>query len=74
MMYVCELVQCTHMWDMADCTCMASGECQFLGHFFDLKFISTKYYVFVVFSDMSRYVFSKMTFSLKDLVLYFSIY
>ena len=45
------------MWDMADCTCMASGDRRFSGNFFDLYFVSTtferKSKVFLVFSDMS---------------------
>ena len=45
------------MWDMSDCTCMASGECRFLGNFFDLNFISMtferKSKVLKVFLDMS---------------------
>ena len=28
------------MWDMSDCTFMASGDRRFLGNFFDLNFIS----------------------------------
>ena len=45
------------IWDMSNCTSMASGDCQFLGNFFDLNFISTtferKSKVFVLFPDMS---------------------
>ena len=45
------------MWDMSDCTCMASGDRRFLGNFFDLNFISItferKSKVLEVFLDMS---------------------
>ena len=45
------------MWDMSDCTCMASGDRRFLGNFFDLNFISItferKSKVLEVFLDIS---------------------
>ena len=45
------------MWDMSNCTCMASGDCRFLGNFFDLYFISLtferKSEVLEAFLDMS---------------------
>ena len=45
------------MWDMSDCTFMASGVCRFLGNFFVLNFISItfemKSKVLEVFLDMS---------------------
>ena len=48
---------CLRMWDMSNCTYMASGDRRFSGIFFDLYFISItfekKFKVFKVFSDMS---------------------
>ena len=45
------------MWDMSDCTCMAFGDCQFLGNFLGSNFISImferKSKVLEVFLDMS---------------------
>ena len=45
------------MWDMSDCTCMASGDRRFLDNFFDLNFISItferKSKVLEVFLDIS---------------------
>ena len=45
------------MWNMSDCTCMASGDRRFLGNFFDLNFISItferKSKVLEVFLDIS---------------------
>ena len=45
------------MWDMSNCTCMASGDRRFLGNFFDLYFISLtferKSKVLEAFLDMS---------------------
>ena len=52
------------MWDMFNCTCMASSDCRFPGNFFDLNFIS------ITLERKSKV----MTFILKDLVLYFTRY
>ena len=52
-----EVVTPGRMWDMSDCTCMASGDRRFSGNFFNLYFISItferNFKVFKVFSDMS---------------------
>ena len=47
----------SRMWDISNCTCMASGDRRFLGNFFDLYFISLtferKSKVLEAFLDMS---------------------